>query len=70
MPSLYGFVLRYPEGKEEVTGHAYSATTYRYVGKEIAAQMYAENWTLEEYLNSACRSVGSRNYANGRRTNK
>ena len=48
---LYGFVLRYPEGKEEVTGHAYSATTYRYVGKEIAAQMYAENWTLEEYLN-------------------
>lgn len=48
---LYGFVLRYPEGKEEITGHAYSATTYRYVGKENAAKMHEKNQTLEEYVN-------------------
>lgn len=45
----YGYILRYPEGKQEVTGHAFSSTTYRYVGVELATKLYQEQLTLEEY---------------------
>lgn len=47
----YGFVLRYPEGKEEVTGFKSSEHIYRYVGVEIAKKMYDNNLTMEEYFN-------------------
>ncbi len=46
----YGFILRYPADKEDVTGVAYEAWHYRYVGREAAAYLYAQNLTLEEYL--------------------
>ena len=46
----YGFILRYPQGKEKTTGIAYEAWHYRYVGEEAAAAINAAGITLEEYL--------------------
>lgn len=46
----YGFVLRYPENKEEITGILYEPWHFRYVGKDIAAQMQSAGLCLEEYL--------------------
>ena len=48
----FGFILRYPEGKESVTGYTYEPWHYRYVGVAIAEKMHAEDpsMTLEEYL--------------------
>lgn len=45
----FGFILRYPEGKEEITGYRYEPWHYRYVGKELAEKLYKQNLTLEEY---------------------
>ena len=46
----YGFILRYPEGKEDITGIDYEPWHYRYVGKEAALEIYESGLTLEEYL--------------------
>lgn len=46
----YGFILRYPEDKEDVTGFRYEPWHYRYVGEEAARAMRDANCTLEEYL--------------------
>ncbi|MCL6613047.1 MAG: M15 family metallopeptidase [Firmicutes bacterium] len=46
----YGFVIRYPRGKEDVTGYAYEPWHLRYVGTEHALAMAERNLTLEEYL--------------------
>lgn len=46
----YGFILRYPEGKESITGIDYEPWHYRYVGREAAAEMYYSSLCLEEYL--------------------
>ncbi|GKV65461.1 MULTISPECIES: M15 family metallopeptidase [Sporosarcina] len=46
----YGFVLRYPEGKEHITGYMHESWHYRYVGKDMAEQIFKRNITLEEYL--------------------
>lgn len=46
----YGFVLRYPAKKEEVTGYMHESWHYRYVGKEIAEKISEDDLTLEEYL--------------------
>lgn len=48
---LYGFVLRYPEDKEEITGINFEPWHYRYVGVEHAAAMNEGNYCLEEYVN-------------------
>ena len=45
----YGFILRYPEGKEYITGYNYEAWHYRYVGKEVAKYIHDNNITFEEY---------------------
>lgn len=45
----YGFILRYPKGKEHITGFKYEPWHYRYIGKEIATIIYNKNITLEEY---------------------
>ncbi len=45
----YGFVLRYPKGKEDITGIKYESWHYRYVGPELASVLYEEGITLEEY---------------------
>lgn len=48
----YGFILRYPKGKSEITGYKYEPWHMRYVGKELAKKMYnGGDWlTLEEYF--------------------
>jgi len=46
----YGFIVSYPEGKEDVTGYAYEPWHVRYVGKDVAAQVHASGLTLREYL--------------------
>lgn len=49
----YGFILRYPQGKEDITMHDYKNNLYRYIGKEAASLMYEKNIkTLEEYCQS------------------
>lgn len=47
----YGFILRYPKGKEEITGYSYESWHFRYVGKRAAQDITADHLTLEEYLN-------------------
>lgn len=44
----YGFIIRYPKQKENVTGKKYQAYTLRYVGKELAKTMHDDNLALEE----------------------
>ena len=46
----YGFIIRYPEGKEMITGYQYEPWHFRYVGKKIAKEIMEEGITLEEYL--------------------
>ena len=45
----YGFILRYPEGKESITGIDYEPWHYRYVGEKAAKEIYESGLTLEEY---------------------
>ncbi|MGD7045143.1 M15 family metallopeptidase [Jeotgalibacillus proteolyticus] len=47
----YGFILRYPPGKEDITGYQYESWHFRYLGKELAKKVYSSGLTLEEYLN-------------------
>ena len=46
----YGFIIRYPKGKENITGYAYESWHIRYVGIQHATNMYEQGLTLEEYL--------------------
>ena len=46
----YGFILRYPEGKSEITGIIFEPWHYRYVGKEAAEDIYKSGLCLEEWL--------------------
>lgn len=45
----YGFILRYPEGKDYITGYSTESWHFRYVGVEAATQIYEENITFDEY---------------------
>ncbi|MCD8511324.1 MAG: M15 family metallopeptidase [Bacillus sp. (in: Bacteria)] len=47
----FGFIIRYLEGKEEITGFAYEPWHLRYVGVEAALEIAEQGITLEEYLN-------------------
>lgn len=47
----YGFIVRYPQGKESITGYQYEPWHLRYVGKEMALEMVNKGITLEEYYN-------------------
>ncbi|MBR5684602.1 MAG: M15 family metallopeptidase [Muribaculaceae bacterium] len=46
---LYGFILRYPEGKAHITGYDYEPWHLRYVGVEAAKRIHDEGITLDEY---------------------
>lgn len=46
----YGFILRYPEDKTEITGMIYQPWHWRYVGIEVATEMKEQNLCLEEFL--------------------
>ncbi len=45
----YGFILRYPDGKKDITGYSYESWHYRYVGRELAEKVYKEGITYDEY---------------------
>lgn len=47
----YGFIIRYPNGKENVTGYQYEPWHLRYVGRELSAEIHRTNQTLEEFFN-------------------
>ena len=49
----YGFILRYPSEKSDVTGIGYEPWHYRYVGKAAAAEIHHTGVCLEEYLGEA-----------------
>ena len=46
----YGFVLRYPLGKQKITGTSYEPWQYRSVGPEVAREIYEREICLEEYF--------------------
>jgi D-alanyl-D-alanine carboxypeptidase len=46
----YGFIIRYPKGKEKITGYNYESWHIRYVGREHARIIHDQDITLEEYL--------------------
>lgn len=46
----FGFILRYPKGKEKITGFKYEPWHYRYVGIELASTIFEKKMTLEEYF--------------------
>lgn len=46
----YGFIIRYPKGKEDITGYPYEPWHVRYVGVEFATYLYTNNLTMEEFF--------------------
>lgn len=46
----YGFILRFPKDKVDITGYQYESWHYRYVGKKVAKEIKDNNLTLEEYI--------------------
>ncbi|NEX77502.1 M15 family metallopeptidase [Bacillus thermocopriae] len=48
----FGFIIRYPKGKESITGYKYEPWHLRYVGKTIAKEIMESGSTLEEYYNT------------------
>lgn len=52
----FGFIIRYPKGKEDITGYAYEPWHLRYVGKEMAEEIMSRDITLEEYFQESSSS--------------
>jgi zinc D-Ala-D-Ala carboxypeptidase len=50
--SEYGFIIRYPKGKESITGYKYEPWHLRYVGNSIAKEIMSAGSTMEEYYNT------------------
>ncbi len=50
----YGFILRYPKDKENITGYNYESWHYRYLGVELAKKVYESNLTYDEYYAYFC----------------
>ena len=46
----YGFILRYPENKEYITGYMFEPWHYRYLGKKLATKVYNSGLTYDEYV--------------------
>lgn len=45
----YGFILRYPKDKEDITGYSYESWHFRYLGKNLATKVKKSNLTYDEY---------------------
>ncbi len=45
----YGFILRYPKGKEYLTGYEYESWHFRYLGVDLATKVYESGLTYDEY---------------------
>ena len=54
----YGWILRYPDGKSEITGIIYEPWHYRYVGREVAAEIHELDVCLEEYIQLLTPGIG------------
>lgn len=50
----YGFILRYPEGKQMITGYSYESWHYRYITTELATKVKGSNLTYDEYYAFYC----------------
>lgn len=48
----YGFILRYPKGKEQITGYIYEPWHFRYLGVDLASKVTASGLTLDEYFSA------------------
>ena len=46
----YGFIIRYPKGKQDITGYKYEPWHVRYLGKTLAKEVHDSGLTLEEFL--------------------
>ncbi|MCL2873627.1 MAG: M15 family metallopeptidase [Defluviitaleaceae bacterium] len=46
----YGFILRYPPGKEHITGYRFEPWHWRYVGDDVAMMVWEDDLTLEEFF--------------------
>ena len=46
----YGFIIRYPKGKDSITGYQYEPWHIRYLGVDLATSVYNSGLCLEEYL--------------------
>lgn len=46
----FGFIIRYPKDKTDITGYSYEPWHLRYVGKDVAEYIYENDITLEEYM--------------------
>lgn len=57
----YGFILRYPKGKEKATGYMFEPWHFRYVGVDIAKDINKRGLTLEEYVQLARESYEKEN---------
>jgi zinc D-Ala-D-Ala carboxypeptidase len=49
----YGFILRYPQGKEDITGYSYEPWHIRFIGEEAARELYVQGLTMEEWAAEA-----------------
>lgn len=47
---LYGFIVHYEKGKEDITGYSYEPWHLRYLGKELAQKVYESGLTFDEYM--------------------
>lgn len=66
----YGFILRYPKDKIDITGYQYEPWHFRYVGVDAATNIMASGMTLEEYLGVAdTKTAAGRQKAIGRNDN-
>ena len=45
----YGFILRYPKGKESITGYDYEPWHFRYLGRQLAETVCCSNLTYDEF---------------------
>lgn len=48
----YGFIVRYPEGKEDITGYSYEPWHVRYVGRAFAKEVYDSGEPLDTYISA------------------
>ena len=55
----YGFIVRYPDGTTDVTGIEYEPWHFRYVGRELAKELYELGSTLEEYMDRLTEQAGN-----------
>lgn len=46
----FGYIIRYPKGKEDITGYNYEPWHIRYLGPELAKEVYESGLTLEEFM--------------------